>query len=170
MDTDAGRDLVGGYRLTADEIREPEFGGYVDGCETWYPLVRRMRAAAGVSTGSAIGSTSVGTGAGCPFVRRTLRITRGRRPSGESCSSTACTSARLSAFHAAMSVGREGAPSSPALQRGDPAPTCSDLPAGNRGSSPRDQWPTPRGRERSAARSLSSPCRSRPPDHGTRPP
>jgi hypothetical protein len=31
MGADAGRDLVGGYRLIADRIREPELGGHVDG-------------------------------------------------------------------------------------------------------------------------------------------
>ena len=38
MGTDAGRDLVGGYRLTADEIREPELGGYVDGLRDLVPV------------------------------------------------------------------------------------------------------------------------------------
>jgi hypothetical protein len=38
MGADAGRDLVGGYRLTADEVREPELGGYVDGLRDLVPV------------------------------------------------------------------------------------------------------------------------------------
>jgi hypothetical protein len=38
MGADARRDLVGGYRLIADEIREPELGGHVDGLRDPVPV------------------------------------------------------------------------------------------------------------------------------------
>jgi hypothetical protein len=38
MGADAGRDLVGGYRLIADEVREPEHGGHMDGLRDLVPV------------------------------------------------------------------------------------------------------------------------------------
>jgi hypothetical protein len=43
MSGTAGRDLVSGYRLTADEIREPESAATWIACETWYPFVSRTQ-------------------------------------------------------------------------------------------------------------------------------
>ncbi len=71
-------------------------------CETWYPFVSRMRAAAGVSTGSGIASTSVAIGAGCPLcadLRRAAGMSRALQCAGSMPlfgDGTICTYARWS--------------------------------------------------------------------------